>query len=104
MHMDIQHWREALALVLEHHGDAVRKGTRVPYVTHLVAVAETLAYYYPERDALIVAGLLHDAVEDTDATFERVEEEFGPHVAALVRAVSKGDDAMVAVDGRGTLD
>jgi len=65
-----------------------------------MAVAETLAYHYPERDALIVAGLLHDVVEDTAATFETVEARFGTEVAALVRAVSKDDDAMVAADGR----
>jgi (p)ppGpp synthase/HD superfamily hydrolase len=93
-------WTEAVAFALEHHGDDVRKGTRVPYVTHLMAVAETLATYYPERDALIDAGLLHDVVEDTGATFELVEERFGTEVAALVRAVSKDDEAMVAADGR----
>ena len=87
-------------MVAEHHGSDFRKGTRVPYVTHLMAVAETLAYHYPERDALIVAGLLHDVVEDTEATFERLEARFGHEVAALVRAVSKDDDAMVAADGR----
>ena len=96
----IHHWPEALAFVVEHHGDDFRKGTRVPYLTHLMAVAETLAYHYPERDALIVAGLLHDVVEDTEATFVLVEARFGSEVAALVRAVSKDDDAMVAADGR----
>ena len=95
----IDRWSEAVAFVTRHHADDLRKGTRVPYVTHLMAVAETLAYHYPERDALIVAGLLHDVVEDTAATFERVEELFGAEVAALVRAVSKDDDAMVAADG-----
>lgn len=95
----IHHWREALAFALEHHGDDVRKGARVPYLTHLMAVAETLAYHYPERDALIVAGLLHDVVEDTTVTFGQIEARFGPEVAALVRAVSKDDDAMVAADG-----
>ena len=95
----INHWPEAVAFVLEHHADDLRKGTRVPFVTHLMAVAETLAYYYPERDALIVAGLLHDVVEDTEATFEQVEACFGGEVASLVRAVSKDDDAMVAADG-----
>ncbi len=96
----IHHWPEAVAFVVEQHGDDFRKGTRVPYLTHMMAVAETLAYYYPERDALIVAGLLHDVVEDTEATFERLEAHFGREVAALVRAVSKDDEAMVAADGR----
>ncbi len=96
----IRKWPEAVAFVVEHHGDDFRKGTRVPYLTHLMAVAETLASAYPERDALIVAGLLHDVVEDTEVTFEGLEARFGPEVAALVRAVSKDDEAMVAADGR----
>ncbi len=96
----IHHWHEAVAFAVEHHGDDLRKGTRVPYVTHVMAVAETLAYHYPERDELIVAGLLHDVVEDTAATFAMVEARFGAAVATLVRAVSKDDHAMVAADGR----
>jgi (p)ppGpp synthase/HD superfamily hydrolase len=99
-HRPIRRWREAVAFVLEHHADDHRKGTRIPFVTHVMAVAETLAHHYPERDALIVAGLLHDVVEDTAATFEMLEERFGHEIAALVRAVSKDDDAMVAADGR----
>lgn len=87
-------WSEALAFAASMHGDGVRKKTRIPYVTHVVAVAETLAYYYPDDDELIVAGLLHDTVEDTAATFEELEQRFGGRVASLVRAVSKDDDAM----------
>lgn len=96
----IERWNDAVAFVLRHHGDALRKGTRVPYVTHVMAVAETLAYRYPERDELVLAGLLHDVVEDTSACFDDVARAFGPRVAALVRAVSKDDEAMAAWDGR----
>lgn len=96
--MDTQHpaaaWSEALAFAIERHGTAVRKGTRVPYVTHVVAVAEALARYYPDREDLTVAGLLHDVVEDTDTTLDEVAAAFGARVAALVRAVSKDDGAM----------
>jgi hypothetical protein len=92
-------WSRALAFALRFHGEALRKGTRVPYVTHVVSVAETLAYHYPERDALVAAGLLHDVVEDTDATFEDVAREFGDEAAGLVRAVSKDDAAMLAALG-----
>lgn len=93
-------WRKALDFAISHHGKALRKGGgRVPYVTHVVDVAETLAYHYPERDHLVVAGLLHDAVEDTDATFAQVRKRFGKRVAKLVRAVSKDDEAMQAHGG-----
>ncbi len=100
----LDRWNEAVAFVVHHHGAALRKGSRVPYVTHLMAVAETLAYRYPERDDLILAGLLHDVVEDTEATFAMVGAAFGPRVADLVRAVSKDDDAMVAASGVAHLD
>lgn len=92
----IPSWTEAVAFANARHGGALRKGTRIPYLTHVVAVAETLAHRYPDRDELIVAGLLHDVVEDTDATFEEVRARFGERVAGLVRAVSKDDDAMAA--------
>jgi ribosomal protein S18 acetylase RimI-like enzyme len=92
----IHDWRDAIAFAAHHHGDAHRKGTRVPYLTHVLAVVDTLAYHYPERDALIVAGALHDVVEDTDATSDDLRERFGDEVADLVMAVSKDDAAMAA--------
>jgi (p)ppGpp synthase/HD superfamily hydrolase len=95
----VDRWNDAVAFVAALHGGELRKGTRIPYVTHVMAVAEVLAYRYPERDALIVAGLLHDVVEDTDATLETVRARFGAEIGALVRAVSKDDDAMVSHDG-----
>lgn len=94
----IPHWTAAVAFANRHHGGDLRRRTRVPYLTHVMAVAETLAHRYPDRDELIVAGLLHDVVEDTVATFDDVAAVFGDRVAALVRAVSKDDDAM---DGGG---
>ena len=95
----IDKWNDAVLFVVDHHGDDLRKGTRVPYITHVMAVAEALAYHYPDREELVLAGLLHDVVEDTGATFEMVEVRFGHDVAALVRAVSKDDTAMVTWDG-----
>jgi (p)ppGpp synthase/HD superfamily hydrolase len=95
----LDRWDDAVAFAARHHGAALRKGTRVPYLTHPMIVAETLAYRYPERDELVLAGLLHDVVEDTEATSAMVAAAFGPRVADLVRAVSKDDDAMVAATG-----
>lgn len=93
-------WSDALALATARHGETLRKGGgRVPYVTHVVDVAETLAYHYPERDDLIVAGLLHDVVEDTSTTLHEVRWRFGDAVADLVRAVSKDDAAMERANG-----
>lgn len=59
-----------------------------PYITHPLAVAQILAEL--EMDAAtIIAGLLHDTVEDTPVTLETIRQQFGPEVAGLVDGVTK---------------
>ncbi len=65
------------------HGDQVRKGTSVPYVSHLFGVAALVLEGGGDED-LAIAGLLHDVLEDTSVTVEQVAEAFGPRVAAVV--------------------
>ena len=60
------------------------------YITHPVAVAQELAEMHLDVQA-ITAALLHDVVEDTSASLEDIEEEFGHEVAQLVDGVSKLD-------------
>src|SRR4051794_25896442 len=70
------------------HRGQVRRSSDVPYVAHVVAVAWILDRLgFPEE--VVVAGLLHDVVEDTEATLEQVHAQFGPRVAALVAACSE---------------
>jgi len=60
------------------------------YFTHLRATALILIDYFGIRDhILIIAALLHDIVEDTDWTVERVELEFGSEVALLISYLTK---------------
>ena len=61
----------------------MRKYTRQPYDAHLAAVAELVASVTDDPE-MIAAAWLHDTVEDTPATFEDIEEEFGADVAAMV--------------------
>lgn len=61
-----------------------------PYITHPLAVAFTLAGWQLDAQAL-AAALMHDVLEDTGVSREKLEEEFGPVVAELVSAVSKLD-------------
>jgi guanosine-3',5'-bis(diphosphate) 3'-pyrophosphohydrolase len=69
-----------------HEGQVRRSGE--PYLRHPLAVAEVLAALKLDVPA-IVAGLLHDTVEDTVCTREQIEEEFGKNVARLVDGVTK---------------
>jgi (p)ppGpp synthase/HD superfamily hydrolase len=74
---------KALEFAAVKHRNQVRKGTNIPYIVHPVQVAAILAKYDYE-DELIMAGYLHDTVEDTETTIDEIEEAFGPRVAALV--------------------
>ena len=67
-----------------------RKGQRAePYINHLTEVAALLAEATDGRDVvLLMGGLLHDTLEDTDTTYEDLAEHFGPEVAALVAEVT----------------
>lgn len=67
-----------------------RKGERAePYVNHLIEVAALLAEATDGSDVvLLMGGLLHDTLEDTDATYDDLVERFGPEVASLVAEVT----------------
>ena len=78
----------AIEFATEHHKAMVRKGTRIPYLTHLSNVCKILA----ERncdDEILATALLHDIVEDTDVTIEQVEELFGSRVALMVEGATE---------------
>lgn len=65
------------------HQGQTRRGSDTPYVQHVMAVAMILDRLgFPEE--IVVAGLLHDVVEDTAATLAEVEARFGAEVAAIV--------------------
>jgi (p)ppGpp synthase/HD superfamily hydrolase len=71
-----------------------RKGKDNPYITHPLSVALILSQAGAEED-VIIAGILHDTVEDSKepykVTNKEIKEKFGPKVAALVDAVTEKD-------------
>jgi (p)ppGpp synthase/HD superfamily hydrolase len=74
----------ALAFALKAHGSQTRKGTDVPYVSHLLQVAGLVFEHGGDADQA-VAAILHDAVEDChEVTLEQIEEEFGIAVTSIV--------------------
>src|SRR5579875_2870001 len=84
---DIETIQRAYKYAEEAHRGQLRKSGE-PYITHPLAVAEILADLRLDVTT-IVAGLLHDVVEDTRVTDEEIVRQFGAEVAALVDGVTK---------------
>ncbi|MDO8501689.1 MAG: HD domain-containing protein [Gemmatimonadaceae bacterium] len=84
----------AFAFAAKHHDRQVRKGTRLPYLTHPANVAIILTRYGRDEKT-VVAGILHDAVEDCvrdgytrDMLEQRIGEKFGDDVLESVLGVT----------------
>ncbi len=85
--LDCQRLRDAFHYADNHHSKQLRRdGT--PYITHPLAVADIVADLKLDTDSLI-AALLHDCIEDTEATHEEIAAQFGSTVADLVEGVTK---------------
>ena len=91
---DVALIRKAWEFCVQHHQGQMRASGE-PYVIHPLEVAEVLAEMKLDSTA-IAAGLLHDAVEDTPATSEQIETDFGDQVAHIVEGVTKIDKIQFA--------
>ena len=85
----------ALAFAAKHHDRQVRKGTRLPYLTHPANVAIILTRYGRDEDT-VVAGVLHDVIEDCvrenytrEMLEQRIGDKFGTAVLDAVLAVTQ---------------
>ena len=83
--LSAERFGNAVRWAIELHGDQLRKGTAVPYVSHLLAVAALVLEGGGSEDEAI-AAVLHDTLEDTDATARDIEDRFGSEVAQIVLA------------------
>lgn len=82
--LELEH---AIDVATDHHAGQTRKSGE-PYIIHPLAVAATLIEWEMDIDS-VVAGVLHDTVEDTQLNLEKIESLFGHDVAFLVDGVTK---------------
>ncbi|ULL13919.1 HD domain-containing protein [Paenibacillus sp. H1-7] len=83
----------AVEFAAKAHQGQFRKGTDIPYISHPCAVGMILlaAGCGPE---IVAAGILHDTLEDTDATYSDLVEQFGQNVADIVMGCSEPDKSL----------
>lgn len=94
--------QKAINLATEKHQDQFRKGDKLPYIVHPFSVAWMLADA-GETEEVVVAGLLHDILEDVPGySYEQMKQEFGERVATIVKDVSEDKDPNVESDERAT--
>jgi GTP pyrophosphokinase len=86
---DLDLIRSAWAFCIQHH-EGQKRASGEAYISHPLAVAQVLAELKMDSTA-IAAGLLHDAVEDTDVTAADIAKRFGEQVAHIVEGVTKLD-------------
>lgn len=83
----------AIAFAAKAHEGQSRKATDVPYISHPYSVGIMLLQAGCRED-VVIAGILHDTVEDTPVTEKDIELAFGKNVAALVMAASEQDKSL----------
>lgn len=79
---------EAVDFAHKAHKGQYRKASKIPYIIHPLSVMELLIRNGAEEEA-VIAGILHDVVEDTDCTLDEIKEIFGARVAELVGYASE---------------
>ena len=78
----------AIVFATRAHSGTYRKGTKIPYIVHPIEAAAIVATMTDDPD-MIAAAVLHDVVEDTDATLEEIRFFFNERIAKLVEAESE---------------
>jgi (p)ppGpp synthase/HD superfamily hydrolase len=84
---------KAIELAFIKHDDQYRKGTKIPYITHPLAVMNLILMEQVDdssiSDDVVIAGILHDVFEDTNTSLEEIERNFGAEVKKLVENSSE---------------
>ena len=81
---------QAIEFATKAHTGQFRKGTKVPYILHPLGVAKILIEAGCSED-VVVAGILHDTVEDSSTGIDDIRRDFGEGIARLVEGASEPD-------------
>jgi (p)ppGpp synthase/HD superfamily hydrolase len=84
---------QAISFAARAHRNQIRKASDTPYVSHPFSVAMLLQQAGCEEE-LVVAGLLHDTLEDTETTEAELHKKFGYRVLELVKGCSEPDKTL----------
>ncbi|MEM8502656.1 MAG: HD domain-containing protein [Cyanobacteria bacterium P01_D01_bin.1] len=96
---------EALSFSAYKHRHQRRKDHETPYINHPITVANILLNEAGVTDEVVlIAALLHDTVEDTETTFEEIEQQFGEAVKAIVAEVTDDKSLPKAVRKQQQID
>jgi (p)ppGpp synthase/HD superfamily hydrolase len=79
---------KAIEFAIVAHEGQLRKGSEIPYATHVISVGQILQEFGYE-DSAIIAGILHDTIEDTSTAIDEIEVEFGQTVAKIVQGCTE---------------
>lgn len=91
---------KAMVFATKMHDGQFRKKSGHPYIIHPLSVMELVTHFKGGSKNLIplmIAAILHDTVEDTDATIKEIEEEFGSLVASMVQELTSDDNLIKAM-------
>ena len=81
---------DAISMATRAHTGQWRKDGRTPYVSHVLRVCLIVRQLFDIQDErILIAALLHDAIEDTTVDYDEIESRFGNHVADWVAALTK---------------
>ena len=83
--------QKALETSFELHKNQKRKANNAPYIVHILDVTRILMSESSASENVIVAGILHDTLEDTCYTAEQLKNDFGPEVLELVQFMTEPD-------------
>ncbi len=89
----------ALEFALKKHENQKRKNTNLPYIIHPLNVYFILKNVTSDSNVLI-AGLLHDVLEDTNTSFNEIEKKFNKKIASLVLEVTKNEKKQFNIKSR----